>query len=423
MGKANETSFAPISKNDRIEYMDMLRGIAVFGILIANLRWFSLYTPGEEGLFVFPGLDKVVWLLQNVFIEGKFYSIFSFLFGWGVALQIERSQRDDVSTAKFIRRRLGFMLLLGGMHMLLLWEGDIVFLYGIVGFVLFALRKFSNRTLFVTGVLLLLSPILLYALKMTFSWFSMPSEWLTRAGEKVYQLNGWVDQDTSRTPVLRDSKSIFPLLAINLGDAFYRFAYLFFVSRIPKVLGAMLLGFVLGRTGFYAKIMQHKTTVLWATVPGLLIFVPLNYWLVTSQENEHAFYALEPGGLYYTIAYALIIFPLAAVYMAGLALAFENQSIRKILRVVQPVGRTAFSNYILHSLVGIVTFYGIGLGLAGQFGPLAWTVFGILIFTMQVILSNLWLSRYRFGPVEWLWRSLSYRRLQPVRVKTTNKSH
>jgi uncharacterized protein len=419
MGKVNETSFAPIAKNDRIEYMDMLRGIAVFGILIANLRWFSLYEPGEDGRFVFPVLDKVVWLLQNVFIEGKFYSIFSFLFGWGIALQIERSRRDDVSTAKFIWRRLGFMLLLGAMHMLLLWEGDIVFLYGIVGFVLFALRRFSNRTLLITGVLLLLSPILLYSLKMTFSWFNRPSEWMTQAGEWIYQQNGWVDQDTSRTAVIRESKSLFPLLAINLGDAPYRFAYLFFVSRIPKVLGAMLLGFVAGRTGFYAKIMQHRTIVLWATICGLLLFVPLNYWLVSSLENDHAYHAFEPGGLYYTIAYALIVFPLAAVYMAGLAFAFENRAMHKILSLAQPVGRTAFSNYILHSIVGIITFYGIGIGfgLMGQFGPFAWTVFGVLFFACQVGLSNLWLRRYRFGPVEWIWRSLSYRKLQPVRIK------
>jgi uncharacterized protein len=105
--------------------------------------------------------------------------------------------------------------------------------------------------------------------------------------------------------------------------------------------------------------------------------------------------------------------------MAGLAFAFENRAMHKILSLAQPVGRTAFSNYILHSIVGIITFYGIGIGfgLMGQFGPFAWTVFGVLFFACQVGLSNLWLRRYRFGPVEWIWRSLSYRKLQPVRIK------
>lgn len=408
--------FAPVKKSDRIEYMDMLRGIAVLGILIANLRWFSLYEPGEAGRFVFPEIDRWIWMLQKVFIEGKFYSIFSFLFGWGIALQLERSQRSERDTARFIRRRLSFMLLLGGIHLFLIWEGDIVFLYGIVGFVLVALRRFSNRTLAITGGLLLLSPIVLYGLKMQFAWFNLPSELMTRAGEKIYQFNGWVDQDTSRTAVLRESKSLGPLIGITLGDAPYRFAYLFFVSRIPKVLGAMLLGLAVGRSGLYAKLQQHKKKLFWASLLGAVILLPTNYWLVTLEENSPAYYNLQAEGLLFTAAYAVIIFPTAVVYMIGLALAFEKQSIRKLLNVVQPVGRTAFSNYVLQSLVGIVTFYGIGFGLMGQFGPLAWMLFGWLLFAAQIILSNLWLRRFRFGPIEWAWRSLSYRKLQPLRV-------
>ncbi|WP_319590308.1 DUF418 domain-containing protein [uncultured Draconibacterium sp.] len=411
-----DKDFAPINKSNRLEYLDLIRGISIFGILIVNLRWFSLYTPGFKGVFVFPEIDHVVRTLQYIFIEGKFYSMFSLLFGWGIALQIERSRKDDASTAAFIRRRLWFMLLLGGIHLFFIWEGDIVFLYGLAGFILVALRNYSNRTLLITGILLILSPILLYFLKMHFSWINWPSDILYEAGEKVYQMQGLIDQDTSRTPVLRETKNIFSIIGITWADAPYRFAYLFFVSRIPKVLGTMLIGFVIARTDFYQKAMLHRKKLVQILIAGLLIFVPLNVVLFLLVKNEEAYYALQPQGLYYTAFYSFTVFPLALVYMIGLALAFKKPWINKLLRPVLPVGRTAFSNYVGQSLIGIILFYGIGFGWAEQFGPLAWTILAVIIFTVQVIFSGLWLKYFRFGLLEWIWRSFTYGKIQPILV-------
>ncbi|WP_321373580.1 DUF418 domain-containing protein [uncultured Draconibacterium sp.] len=412
----NSKPFAPINKQNRIEYLDMVRGIAIFGILIANLRWFSLYTPGVPARFIFPEIDHTVRLLQYIFIEGKFYSIFSLLFGWGMAIQIERSRRDDASTAAFLKRRMWFMLLLGGIHMFVIWEGDIVFLYGLMGFILVSLRKYSNRTLLITGIALLLSPIFLYFLKMQFSWVNWPSDILYEVGEKVYQMQGLIDQDTSRTPVLAETTNIFSIVGITWADAPYRFAYLFFVSRIPKVLGAMLIGFVIARTDFYTKAIQYKTRMLQFFVVGLLIFVPLNTVLVLHLKNEDAYYALQTEGLYYVVVYAFTIFPLSLVYMAGLALAFEKRWAHKILKPVLSVGRTAFSNYVGQSLIGIILFYGIGFGWAQQFGPLAWTILAVIIFSAEVIISSIWLKYFRFGLLEWIWRSFTYRKVQPLLV-------
>ena len=412
----NNKADAPISKQNRIEYLDLIRGISIFGILIVNLRWFSLYTPGYNGVFTFPEIDHVVRTLQYIFIEGKFYSMFSLLFGWGVALQIERSRKDDASTAAFIRRRLWFMLLLGGIHLFFIWEGDIVFLYGLVGFILVALRNYSNRTLLVSGILLILSPIVLYFLKMQFSWINWPSDILYEAGEKVYQMQGLIDQDTSRTPVLRETKNMFSIIGITWADAPYRFAYLFFVSRIPKVLGVMLIGFVIARADFYQKAMQRQKKMLWIFIAGSLVSVPLNIVLFLFVKNEEAFYALQPEGLLYTAVYAFTIFPLAIVYMIGLALVFEKPWIHKLLKQVLPVGRTAFSNYVGQSLIGIILFYGIGFGWAQQFGPLAWTILAVIIFTVEVIVSSIWLKYFRFGPLEWIWRSFTYAKIQPLLV-------
>ncbi|WP_346858370.1 DUF418 domain-containing protein [uncultured Draconibacterium sp.] len=406
----------PLSSRERIDYMDLLRGIAIFGILIANLRWFSLYSPQVSGRFTLGEIDGIVHLLQGVFIESKFYTIFSILFGWGIALQINRSKKDDASTARFLRRRLWFMMLLGGVHMFFIWEGDIVFLYGLVGFVLVAFRKYSNSTLLITGILLLLSPVLLYFLKMNWPWVNYPSDYLYSLGEKMYQHFGWIDQDTSRTGVLSESKSITASIKITLADAPYRFAYLFAVSRIPKVLGAMMIGFYIGRTNLYSKLMNHKKVALKANITGLIVFVPLNYWLEGVLKNEHAYYQHQIEGLYYTIADSLLVFPLALVYMMALALIYEKKWVQNILKPVLTVGRTAFSNYVFQSIIGIILFYGVGFGLAQQFGPLAWTITAVIIFTFQIILSNLWLKFFRFGPLEWIWRSFTYKKIQPLRA-------
>lgn len=157
--------------------------------------------------------------------------------------------------------------------------------------------------------------------------------------------------------------------------------------------------------------------MLQSFIIGLVFFVTLNVVLFLFIKNEEAFYALQPEGLLYTAFYAFTIFPLAIVYMIGLALAFEKPWIHKLLKPVLPVGRTAFSNYVGQSLIGIILFYGIGFGWAQQLGPLAWTILAVIIFTVEIIASSVWLKYFRFGPLEWIWRSFTYAEIQPIRVK------
>lgn len=405
----------PISNRERIDYLDVVRGIAILGILIANIEWFSLYAKGLQGRFHFQMLDPVVTFLQYMFIEGKFYSIFSLLFGWGIAIQLSKFANDDKNAARFIRRRLFFMLLLGGIHMLFIWEGDIVFFYALVGFVLIMLRRFSNKTLLITGVLLLLSPILLYYLKMKLPLLNAHVDFLKKAGEQIYQNRGWINQDLSRTSVLRESKSLITNVWITLGDSPYRFAYLFFTSRFSKILGAMILGFVLARSGIYPGIMKHKSKLLLWSIVVLIFSLPLNYLMAGYMQNSDAYYALTSEGLLFSTVYAFGVFPLAMVYMVFIALMFEKERFRKFLLRIVPAGKMAFSNYILQSLIGIILFYGTGFGLMEQFGPLYLTLLAFLIFTFQIVYSTIWLNYFRFGPVEWLWRSLTYKKIQTIR--------
>src|SRR6185503_4704344 len=174
----------PVQAAERETFMDVLRGFAILGIFIANLYSFSFYSPDlpDNSPYLLPKADHTMAFLHHMFIEGKFYSIFSLLFGWGIALQFKRAAANDVNALPTVRRRLLFMLLLGAVH-LLIWTGDIVFFYALLAFILLPLRRFSNKTLLITGAILILAPILLYWLKMTWPVLNYPSEKLGQAGQ------------------------------------------------------------------------------------------------------------------------------------------------------------------------------------------------------------------------------------------------
>lgn len=415
----------PVQTNERETFMDVLRGFAILGIFIANLgSGFSGYSESAQlsGPLLVPKLDHAMSFLHEMFIEGKFYSIFSLLFGWGIALQIKRGVDKGIDAVPTVRRRLVFMLLLGFIH-LMIWPGDIVFFYALLGFLLLPLRKFSNKTLLITGGILVLSPILLYWLKMTFNQLNYPAQ-------KLQEIGIWAD--TKLNPKLQNVNSMAEYMAVmknaswleilkgNMAGFFYRYSYLFFVSRIPKVLGMFLIGYVVGRTDFYKNIQQHKKILYWVIGIGLVIGLPANYMLAHYMSNfEGDYFGLKINGFYETIAYAFGVAELAMVYVALFMLCFQTAAGKKILSVLAPVGKMAFSNYILQSLTGNFVFLGPGLGYSGQVGPFWYTIFGIGFFIIQIILSTAWLKYFDYGPLEWLWRSATYKKWQPMR-KTAN---
>ncbi len=412
-------TLAPVQTNEREKFMDVLRGFAILGIFIANLGGFSWYSGDAKvtSPYLLPKADDTMEFLHHLFIEGKFYSIFSLLFGWGIALQFKRAEQKGINALPTVRRRLLFMLLLGACH-LLLWPGDIVFFYAMLGFILLPLRKLSNKTLLITGCLLVLSPILLYWLKMTWPVLNYPAEITMKAARNV---EGSLISIKSEEDFLNIMKhgSWFDQLKLNIAGFFYRYQYLFFVSRIPKVLGIFLIGYVVGRSDFYKNIAQHKKLIYWIIGGGLVIGLPANYFLADYMSNHMGdYWQLKTKGWYQTVAYALGVAPLAMAYVGLFMLSFQTDTGKKILGLLAPVGKMAFSNYIMHTLIGNFVFLGAGLGYMGQVGPVYYTIFGVLVFICQIILSTIWLKYFNYGPVEWLWRSATYKKWQPMRKKS-----
>jgi len=413
-------TLAPVQTKDREIFMDVLRGFAILGIFIANLgsgfSWYSESTHAT-GPYLLPELDHKMSFLHHMFIEGKFYSIFSLLFGWGIALQFKRADANGINAVPTVRRRLFFMLLLGAVH-LLIWPGDIVFLYALLGFILIPLRKFSNKTLLITGVILVLSPMLLYWAKMTWPVLNYPAELMIKTGIKVDSAIMKIQSEEEFMKIMKQG-TWFDQLKMNISGFFWRYNYLFFVSRVPKVLGMFLIGYVIGRSDFYKNILQYKKLLYWVIGIGLIVGLPANFYLaryITYFNNDY--FSLKTKGLYQTIFYALGVVPLAMAYVGLFMLSFQTAVGKKILSVLAPVGKMAFSNYIMQSLIGNFVFLGAGLGYMGQVGPVYYTLFGIGVFIIQIILSSIWLKYFNYGPLEWLWRSATYKKWQPMRKKS-----
>lgn len=409
-------ALTPVQTNEREIFMDVLRGFAILGIFIANLNGLSWYNPEGKipSPYLLPGWDHKMSFLHHMLIEGKFYSIFSLLFGWGIALQIKRGIANGIDPMPTVKRRLLFMLLLGFMH-LLIWNGDIVFFYALLSFILLPLRKFSNKILLITGTILILSPILLYWLKMTWPAINRPAELLIQAGIKAEGVLVNIKSEEEFMNMMHHG-SWWDQLKGNIGGIFFRYQYLVFVSRVPKVLGMFLIGYVLGRSDFYKNIGQHKKTVYWIIGIGLALGLPANYFLADYMSNHMGeYWQLKTKGLYQTIAYALGVVPLSLAYVGLFMLSFQRTAGKKILSVLAPVGKMAFSNYILHSLIGNFVFLGAGLDYMGQVGPVYYSLFGIAVFIVQIILSKTWLKYFNYGPVEWIWRSATYKKWQPFR--------
>jgi uncharacterized protein len=391
----------------REHFMDALRGFALLGIFIVNVPGFTNPHPEGDGPWIFHTADKLMYFLQTMLIEGKFYSIFSLLFGWGIAIQVSRL--DNIS---IVWRRLFFMFLLGCVHLLLIWSGDIIAFYAILGVVLLLLRKWPNKYLIILGAFLILSPILFYYLRMNFPILRLPSEKLNDFGMFLDKnILGTVKPEDFEK-LLREG-SVWDLIKYNFDGFPYRFGDLIFQNRGVKVLGMFLIGFVVGRSGFFKIAMQHRYYLWVIAAIGLTIGLIFNNTLAVQKAAGTGYYQYELNGLLQTINYAIGVAPLALAYVALLALAFRTTTGHKILMIFAPAGKMAFTTYVAQSLTNTFVFYGVGFGLMGTMGSITWTVYATVVFIFHMVLATIWLRYFQYGPVEWLWRSLTYNKRQP----------
>lgn len=387
---ANATTSA-----ERIEMLDALRGLALFGILLANILLFSgwVYMTDDQRLSL-AGSEAVTWQYRfhHLLIDGKFYTIFSMLFGAGFALQIARLAARGADGLRIYRRRVLILLGIGVIHSLF-WDGDILTLYALLGLLLPIFHDIRERTLLLLAAasIFIVPPVGIWLVTL-FGWGPHePLYGLSYAIAHAMGANTAPDQAitwAARPDLLSWLSWTWSGMPVSWGLRLESW-------RIPKVLGIMLVGMVVGRRLANGTLLDDRRLLKRVLAIGLSVGLPLTI-----------VYAAVPGldqtdwrSLFGTV-------PLALAYAAGFVLLWR--SAHPLLRHLVPVGRMALTNYLLHSIIGTLLFFGIGFGLTGTLRPLAIYAVAVAIFTAQIAFSHWWLRHHEQGPIERLWRTLTY---------------
>lgn len=382
--------------------LDALRGLALLGICLANFPEFSLYTfLPERMITVMPTaeVDTVISYLQYIFIDGKFYTIFSFLFGIGFSIILSNAEKNNKNGIKIFYRRLSVLFLIGLFHLVCLWAGDILALYAFAGFFLPLFIKVSDKKLITLAIVLLFIPIAMDAGTEFLGWnLAAPAIAATGYFHKQFGITDY------NFPIwLVENETYIDVLKFNLAGSFIRLQEFIDGNRRFKVLGLFLLGLYIGRKGIYANMEENRNLLKRAIKYGFIIGFPTTLLYTWSAMNGKPF-----GLTIHSTIYTFSVVPFAFFYISALCLWYLNNTERKIFKVLAAPGRMALTNYLMQSVFGIIIFYGIGFQLGAKTGLIYVELIAAAVFCTQILYSHLWLFYNKFGPLEWCWRMLTY---------------
>ncbi len=384
---------APVSPSERIDAIDVLRGIALFGVLAINVVTEFRVSIFEQLLPSKPAaspIDRAVETILMLAVDMKAFALFSLLFGAGLAIQFERLAGSPRRT-RLLVRRLTVLLALGLLHLCLIWNGDILTEYALAGFVVLPFL-FGPRWLLAVGALAFLG--LYLAMQLVGGLLPGAGQMARDVAEanRIYGAGGFLDVLAFR---LREIPLILPL-----------HIYVF-----PRTIGLFLLGALTWRTGL---LKNPNTRLLFSIAGG---GIGLGAALILA--NASGSFA---GSRTNILATPLGTILLALGYGAAIISVANLKAGKTWLGWAAPLGRMAFTNYVAQSIIFGWIFYGYGLGLFGRLGAANALAIGIAVYVGQVVLSAWWLRRYRYGPVEWLWRTLMYGVWQPMSLSTRGQA-
>jgi uncharacterized protein len=427
-----DSNAGPVTAAERLVSLDTLRGVAVMGILVMNIYAFAMPLAAYYNPLIMGGTDALnmgTWFFTHLFFDQKFMSIFSMLYGAGIILMMNRADRRGTAIAPIFYRRSAWLIVIGLVHGYFIWFGDILFHYALMGMIVFLLRKAAPRTL-VTIACILLPVTLLINFGSSFYVEELQAD---VAEIERQQADGLVPDDEQQQR-LDEWQEIRAVFAPNEEDiaaevAAYRGTYIdAFMQRAPfvafmqinltlvfvvwRVGGLMLLGMALMKLGVLsgelsARVYQKMALIGYGA--GLPLVV-LSAVLLEAHEFD-PLYAARHGGIYNYFGSILVAFG----HIGAVVLVVKSDAWRALINRFTAVGRMALSNYLTHSLIMTSLFYGYGLGLYAEVPRLLQQGFVIALIGLQLLISPWWLKRFRFGPAEWLWRSMTYRQRQPMR--------
>ena len=391
---------------DRIEVIDVLRGFTLLGIILVHFteQYYAGQMPAAESGDAInrPAIDLVVSFLIGMFVSGKFFMIFSFLFGLSFFIQFSKSDKQAAFLIRFTWRLI-VLFMIGFVHSLH-YRGDILTIYAVLGFVLLLCYRLPDKILLIAALLLIAN---------------VPSI-ITRAVGLLFPVAGPGPMDADQAVLNQywqtlKTGSYLDILKANVYEIKGKFEFQVIFGRLYITMGLFLLGLYAGRKDIFQDMKLFKKliryslwTILVCVVVGVSVFTALNFAKVEVTPQIGIFVG---GGLFDIFNAAL-----ATIYVSLIVTMFNKES-RKKLMIFYSVGRMGLTTYLMQTLVGIFLFFSIGLNQLGELGATACAGIGIAVFALQILFSNFWLKHFYYGPVEWLWRSFTYLKVQPFRKK------
>jgi uncharacterized protein len=408
---------SPVDETQRIASIDVLRGVALLGILIMNIQTFAMIgsaymNPNSYGDL--SGANWWVWRLTHLLGDQKFMTIFSMLFGAGIVLMTSRAEQRSGKSAGLHYRRMGWLILFGLLHAHLLWYGDILYSYGMCGLIAYLFRKLPPRWLIVIGVVVMsVSCLINFGMYSLYSvlpeearqgWDQGMAESWTPSAQTIQEeldayRGGWLSQAPHR----------------SIMAAVFQ-TFLFGVWAGWRAGGLMLIGMALFKLDVFAARRSTRFYTLMAVVgicSGLALthsemrLVEASGWPM--MESMYLYSALHYWGSFLQ----------SLGYVGVVMLACKFDAFRSLQHALAAVGRMALTNYLLQTIICTTIFYGHGFGLFGSVERIGQIGIVACVWAIQLIVSPIWLHYFRFGPMEWLWRTLTYWRLQPMRRGTS----
>ncbi len=428
----SEKVFHPVLESERISSVDTLRGFAVLGILVINIVFFAMpgavaFNPTAYGDF--SGINELSWRLTYTFFFQKFLAIFSMLFGAGAILMHQRFESTGRRFARIYYRRLLWLGVVGVVHAYLLWYGDILFTYAVCGLLLYPLRRFSGKILLIVGMIVFLAGLLpLTGAGYIFDYFRTQAaearelmdagEELTRAQEAA-MLN-WEGMKGGFNPTSEQVAKEIELYRGGFWEIFiFRAIMSFMLQTIVlismvfwRVMGMMLIGMGLMKLGVFSAV-RSKAFYLVGAIAGYLIGLPIVIYGSNEliRYNFDVVYKFMVGGHYDYVGGLFVAFAHVCAVMYVCKLGIWS----KIRDRLAAVGRMAFTNYLVQTIIMTTIFYGYGLSLFARFNHATLMLFVFAVWIIQLYYSPVWLGHFRFGPLEWFWRTMTYGRSQPMR--------
>ncbi len=407
----------PVGSSARIQSLDFLRGFAILGILIMNIQSFSM--PGAAYLNPMAygdmtGLNKLVWILSHIFADQKFMTIFSVLYGAGIVLVTQKAEDRTGRSAGLHYRRTFWLLIIGLIHAHLIWYGDILVAYAVCALLAYFLRKSRPWTLLILGMLLIAVHTLIYGFFGT-SMEQWPPEGLEMARQSWIPETDQIEQEIAAV-----TGTINEQIAKNSSTAVFMETLVFLMVFLWRAGGLMLVGMALYKWGVLTAQRSatfYRNGLLTSWIIGFPIVI---YGVYRNYQADWSFEYSMYLGSQFNYWGSLFV---GMGYICLIMLLSKSQRLSGLVSRFAAVGQMALTNYIMQSVICVLIFFGIGLGLFGQLERTSQFLIVLGVWVLQVLWSRPWLAKYRFGPLEWVWRSLTYGKKQPFIKAETNELH